>query len=185
MACLDMFNTTDHQSLCAPPPMSPRISFSNDFVDPDYMIKHERAASTAPISSDFEFSVTNYSMIAADEIFFKGRLLPAKDTCANQLQKMTLRDELLHADDWEDEASPRPPKAPTRWKELLGLKKNHHIGAKKHDKGDGSLERTVVGRPPVAASGHSAQVSKAVPVQVRIFYDISTPHSLFLECDGL
>lgn len=133
-----MFNT-EHQCLCGP--MSPRISFSNDFADADHVVKHERATSTAPESSDFAFSVTNYSMIAADEIFFKGRLLPLKDnSCAtqNQLQKMTLRDELRHSADWDDDASSRPPKGPTRWKELLGLKRTH-IPAKKQDKSDGPL----------------------------------------------
>lgn len=156
MACVDMFNT-DHQNLCAS--MSPRISFSNDFVDPDHMIKHERTTSTAPSSSDFEFSVTNYSMIAADEIFSKGRLLPAKESCT----KTTLRDELLHGDDWEEEVSARPPKGPTRWKEFLGLKKTHHIASKKQDKGDASLERgVVVGRPPLAVSGQAFQVNKAM-----------------------
>ncbi|RWR90062.1 putative membrane-associated kinase regulator 1 -like protein [Cinnamomum micranthum f. kanehirae] len=137
MAWLDMFNPDNHQSLCGQ--MSPRISFSNDFVDPDHMIKHERATSSAPISSDFEFSRTDYTMITAEEIFFKGRLLPLKENCTTQLQKMTLRDELLHRDGWEDDVSQRPPKAPTRWKELLGLKKTN-VSGKKHDKKEGTLE---------------------------------------------
>ncbi|XP_068637304.1 uncharacterized protein [Aristolochia californica] len=138
MACLDTFNM-DHQSFCST--MSPRISFSSDFVDPDQKIKHERLAAPPPDASNFEFSVSNYSMIAADEIFFKGRILPLKKNCTKKLQKMTLRDELCNDDDGGDDGiSPRPPKGPTRWKELLGLRKTHAVG-KKHEKIDGSVER--------------------------------------------
>ncbi|KAF8405046.1 hypothetical protein HHK36_009943 [Tetracentron sinense] len=139
MACLDMFNT-DHQGLYTP--MSPRISFSNGFLDTQQTIKHERSSrSEAPVSSDFEFSVTNNTMITADELFSKGRLLPFKDNCTNQLQKMTLRDELLIDED-DDNVSPRPPKGSIRWKGLLGLKRNH-IVSRKADKSDGAMERIV------------------------------------------
>ncbi|XP_068643734.1 uncharacterized protein [Aristolochia californica] len=137
MACLDTFKM-DHQSFC--PTMSPRISFSSDFVDPDQKIKHERLAAPPPDASDFEFSVSSYSMIAADEIFSKGRILPLRENCTNKLQKMTLRDELLNDDDGDNDISPRPPKGPTRWKELLGLRKTHAVG-KKLEKIDGSVER--------------------------------------------
>ncbi|CBI21436.3 unnamed protein product, partial [Vitis vinifera] len=133
MACLDMYNS-EHKGLCAP--MSPRISFSNDFVESQQMIKHERSSREAPVSSDFEFSVTNYSMMSADELFFKGRLLPFKDNCTNHSQKTTLREELLVVD--EEEVSRRPPKGSTRWKGLLGLKRTH-IGSKKTDKTDGPM----------------------------------------------
>ncbi|OVA10456.1 hypothetical protein BVC80_8983g28 [Macleaya cordata] len=132
--------------------MSPRISFSNDFVDTQRIISHERTSrdhQTPPASSDFEFSVTNYSMMAADELFFKGRLLPFKDNnCTNKLQKMTLRDELL-TDDHNDigTASQRPPKSPIRWKELLGLKRNRgNVSSKKASKSDGSMEKVVEGK---------------------------------------
>ena len=100
------------------------------------MIKHERSSREAPVSSDFEFSVSNYNMMSADELFFKGRLLPFKDNCTSHLQKTTLREELLVVD---EEVSPRPPKgSSTRWKGLLGLKRTH-IGSKKSDKTDGSV----------------------------------------------
>ncbi|XP_010263574.1 PREDICTED: uncharacterized protein LOC104601800 [Nelumbo nucifera] len=156
MACLDMFNS-EHQGFCAP--VSPRISFSNDFVDAQQMIKYERSSREAPpsSSSDFEFSVSNYSMMTADELFFKGRLLPFKDNCTNQqLQKMTLREELLIDD---DDAPPRPPKASNKWKGLLGLKRTH-ILSKKTDKNDGSMERVVEGKGSSTVAHEQGHVTK-------------------------
>ncbi|CAK7337652.1 unnamed protein product [Dovyalis caffra] len=141
MACLDMYNS-EHKGYC--PPMSPRISFSNDFVDSQQIIRQERSSRETPVSTDFEFSVTNYSMISADELFFKGRLLPFKDNGSNQMQR-TIRDELLVDDDEEDEVSSRPPKSSTRWRGFLGRKRSH-IGSKKIDKGEGSVERVGEGR---------------------------------------
>ncbi|KAK4710346.1 hypothetical protein R3W88_004859 [Solanum pinnatisectum] len=134
-----MYNqiSADHKGFGTP--MSPRISFSNDFVDSSsntsstQMMRNYR---DAPVSSDFEFNVTNYSMITADQLFSKGRLLPFKETSS---QKTTLRDELLHEDRDDDVFSSRPPKSSTRWKGLLGLKKSH-IGSKKVDNNNqGSL----------------------------------------------
>ncbi|KAJ1395587.1 hypothetical protein SESBI_33275 [Sesbania bispinosa] len=153
MACLDMYNSEHkghhhhhHHHLCAP--VSPRISFSNDFVDTQQATKQERSTrSDAPaVSSDFEFSVTNYSMMSADELFFKGRLLPFKDNCNNmQVQRpiTTLREELLVDDDEYQDFSLRPPKGTsTRWKGFLGLRKSH-IGSKKVDKNEGSSDRGI------------------------------------------
>ncbi|KAK6924065.1 hypothetical protein RJ641_010265 [Dillenia turbinata] len=147
MACLDMYNNSDHKATFGSQMISsPRISFSNDFVQTQHqqqIIKHERSSS-APVSSDFEFSVTNYSMMSADELFFKGHLLPFKGTtmtttnnnnCSSQLQKMTLRDELLvDEEDGDDVVFQRPP-IKERWKGFLGLKRSH-IGPKKTDKSD-------------------------------------------------
>ncbi|XP_021632412.1 uncharacterized protein LOC110629648 isoform X2 [Manihot esculenta] len=138
-----MYNS-EHKGHC--PPMSPRISFSNDFVDSQQIFKQERTSSRsrseAPVSTDFEFSVSNYSMMSADELFFKGTLLPFKDNANNSQMQRTIRDELLvDDDDYEDrEVCLRPPKGSTRWKSLLGLKKSH-IGSKKVDKNDGSMEK--------------------------------------------
>ncbi|KAG5061173.1 hypothetical protein AAZX31_01G172500 [Glycine max] len=161
MACLEMYNSEhnkgDHQHhhQCAPP-MSPRISFSNDFVDVKQAMKQEQRGSSrsdAPVSSDFEFSVANYSMMSADELFFKGRLMSTynKDNCNNnnknnhmmmmQQQRATttttttLKEELLiNDDDHDHDFSLRPPKpSSTRWKGLLGLRKTH-IGSKKPHK---------------------------------------------------
>ncbi|CAK9181245.1 unnamed protein product [Ilex paraguariensis] len=95
--------------------MGPRISFSSDFADTQKPIKHDRSYREAPVSSDFEFSVSNKNMISADELFFKGKLLPAKIT--------TLRDELLVDDDDYGDVLPRRPKNTGRWKEKLGLKR--------------------------------------------------------------
>lgn len=145
MACLDMYNkNNDHKNLGSPPPISPRISFSNDFVDSaSHSNSHShhhhqvmRAYRDAPVSSsDFEFSVTNYSMMSADELFSQGRLLPLKESSSSQFHhKSTLRDELMVEDDRDHDFSLRPPKSSsTKWKGFLGLKKSH-IGSKKIDK---------------------------------------------------
>ncbi|MBA0618236.1 hypothetical protein Gohar_013381 [Gossypium harknessii] len=140
MACLDMYNSEHkgHHHHC--PPMSPRISFSNDFVETQQVMKQERNSREAPVSSDFEFSVSNYSMMSADELFFKGKLLPFKDNCNNQMQR-TLREELLAGDDDDNNVTLTPPKGSTRWKGFLGLKRTH-IGSKKADKiNEVSMER--------------------------------------------
>lgn len=139
MACLEMYNknnsSSDHNNnnnkLYS---MSPRISFSNDFIDSStsssqHMMMMKNNERDSPVSSDFEFSVTNYSMLSADELFSKGRLLPFKDTH----KTTTIRDELLNDDDDDDDFTLRIPKSPTRWKGLLGLKKSH-LGSKKIDK---------------------------------------------------
>lgn len=143
--------------------MSPRISFSNDFVESSTSTstttnsRHQhlmnlqassRSPSDAPppLSSDFEFSVSSYSMMSADELFSKGRLLPYKN---NPKTAVTLRDELLTGGD-DDDNGPngggsssssgannsmmRPPKGGSggRWKGLLGLRKSHVAPKKPH-----------------------------------------------------
>ncbi|XP_015574358.1 uncharacterized protein LOC8275314 [Ricinus communis] len=139
MACLNMLNN-EQQSLYTSS-MDPRISFSSDFVDTQEAIKFETNYREAPVSSDFEFSVRNYSMIPADEIFCKGMILPSKDNCTNQLRKMTLRDKLLDDDD-DFDSFPRVQKSTGWWKERLGLKRGH-IVTKKGDRNHGVLERIV------------------------------------------
>ncbi|CAA7056919.1 unnamed protein product [Microthlaspi erraticum] len=147
MACLEMYNSNGGG--CGAP-MSPRISFSNDFVE----IRPETTKTTrsSPLSKpegsssasdNFEFSVSNYTMMPADELFSKGKLLPFKET--NQVQR-TLREELLVEDDDQEEEesrrdatnifSLRPPifsssssSSKGRWKGLLGLKRTH-VGSK-------------------------------------------------------
>ncbi|KAJ8770764.1 hypothetical protein K2173_021411 [Erythroxylum novogranatense] len=139
MACLEMYNS-EHKAGQYCPPMSPRISFSNDFVESQQMIKHERSSREAPVSTDFEFSVTNHSMMSADELFSKGRLLPFKDNGSSHMQR-TIRDELLVEDDHKEVLSLKPPKGSTRWKGFLGLKRSH-IGSKKVDnKNEGSVKK--------------------------------------------
>ncbi|KAK1256949.1 hypothetical protein QJS04_geneDACA017228 [Acorus gramineus] len=126
MATMNMFNTSDHHHHHHNhyPPMSPRISFSNDFGDGHQPIKIERRPSTlSEASTDFEFTVSgggnNNNMIAgADELFFKGRLLP-------NYKVTTLRDELLceEEEEVEEEKAMKPPKGSKRWRELLGLRR--------------------------------------------------------------
>ncbi|KAK7307620.1 hypothetical protein VNO77_40850 [Canavalia gladiata] len=157
-----------HPHHCAP--MSPRISFSNDFVDVQQAMKHQEqrgSRSDPALSSDFEFSVSNYSMMSADELFFKGRLLPYKDNCNNnnnnnQMQRATttLKEELLINDDHEyEDFSLRPPKgSSTRWKGLLGLRKSH-IGSKKVDKSEGPSDRGVEPR-------RSALLNEGAPINM-------------------
>ncbi|KAJ7002351.1 hypothetical protein NC653_012414 [Populus alba x Populus x berolinensis] len=80
-------------------------------------------------------------MIPADEIFFKGTMLPLKDNCTNsQLRKVTLRDELLVDDEYND-AFPTP-KSSGWWKEKLRLKRGHFT-PKKSDRNRGVLDRVV------------------------------------------
>ncbi|XP_073037856.1 uncharacterized protein [Primulina eburnea] len=152
---LEMYNQNSehHKGINNPPPTSPRISFSNDFLESSshsqshsrsqsHMIRPAAAAAyrDAPVSSDFEFSVSNHSMMSADELFFKGRLLPFKENCGGGNKTTTLRDELQNEENDED-FSLRPPKNPTRWKGFLGLKKSH-VGFKKtSDKAEGSVEK--------------------------------------------
>ncbi|GMN37605.1 hypothetical protein TIFTF001_006967 [Ficus carica] len=116
--------------------MDPRISFSNDFADMTHqtMNHDQNIYREAPVSSDFEFSVNNYSMRSADEIIFQGMLLPVKDnTSTNQLRKTTLKEELLVDHDDDDDYNnifSRPPKSLGRWKERLGLKKGNILSRK-------------------------------------------------------
>ncbi|KAK6946120.1 hypothetical protein RJ641_013664 [Dillenia turbinata] len=135
LACLNMFNN-DQQGI-----YTPRISFSHDFVDTQQAIKQETGSREAPASSDFEFRVKGYSMMSADELFSKGKLLPLKENCT----KMTLRDELL-VDDGSEGMSPRLPKGTSGWwKERLGLKRAH-IASKKTGKSDEHLEKIIKGK---------------------------------------
>ncbi|XP_038882319.1 uncharacterized protein LOC120073563 [Benincasa hispida] len=122
MACLDTYKRSDQKGQY--PPMSPRLSFSNDFVESSHHPSPTNTANniqdqnippniSAP-SDDFEFSANpsnHTAMTAADQLFFKGKLLP------------TLRDELLLNDDDDDDAAV-PPKGLPRWKEFLSLKRS-------------------------------------------------------------
>ncbi|KAF5448664.1 hypothetical protein F2P56_029173 [Juglans regia] len=163
--CPNMFNT-EQQSLCTPT-VNPRISFSNDFADIQQPTKHENTYREAPVSSEFEFSVKNYSMMSADELFFKGMMLPVKNSCTNQQRKMTLRDE-LSVDD--DDVFPRIPKNGSRWIERLGLKKGLSLSStnKKCDKSDGVLETVVEEKMPEPVFVHEeAFVSKKTQIQME------------------
>ncbi|KAL5054039.1 hypothetical protein RYX36_034721 [Vicia faba] len=124
--------------------MDPRISFSNDFVvSQQQAIKHENIYREAPVSSNFEFSVKKHSMITADQVFFKGMLLPGNE-CS---KKVTLRDELLNDDD-----SPKWSKSLSRWKERLGLKR----GSSKKDKNKNDQRSVVNQKVPSFEQGETA-----------------------------
>ncbi|XP_030450198.2 uncharacterized protein LOC115672533 [Syzygium oleosum] len=148
-----MFNN-EQEGFYAPSTMlGPRISFSHDFADTQQQppIRHEaRKYKEAPVSSDFEFSVNNNSMIPADEIFSKGKLLPLKSNGANPLRKMTLRDELLMDDDSSNDALPRLTSTPGRWRERWGLKRSH-FASKKGDRSESSLEKVVEDKASIFA----------------------------------
>ncbi|KAL0718541.1 hypothetical protein Bca4012_067863 [Brassica carinata] len=140
MACLEMYNFNGGGD------MSPRISFSNDFVETRPEITKTPRSSplskpegSSSATDNFEFSVSDYTMMPADELFSKGKFFPFKET--NQIQR-TLREELLVED---EEESPRdatnifalkPPifssSSKGRWKGLLGLKRTH-VGSKNNE----------------------------------------------------
>lgn len=127
--------------------MSPRISFSNDFADlHPQSVKLDNSYTEAPVSSDFEFSAPNDTMISADELFFKGKMVPLRENY-QKTTTTTLRDELLAGgadDDYEASiSSPRSAKGIFRWKGRLGLRRKQSIVPKKGEKSiiNGSLER--------------------------------------------
>ncbi|WJX44367.1 hypothetical protein P8452_31351 [Trifolium repens] len=140
--------------------MDPRISFSNDFVVSKQAIKHENIYREAPVSSDFEFSVKNYSMISADQAFFKGMLLPLSSEGS---KKVTLRDELLNNDD-----SPKWSKSISRWKERLGLKR----GASKKDKNKGDhefVQRSVANHKGTSFGQGETTINKDIMLSQELF----------------
>ncbi|XP_019165696.1 PREDICTED: uncharacterized protein LOC109161660 [Ipomoea nil] len=124
-----------------------RISFSNDFADSSHQHPMTMSYKEAPVSSDnFEFSVSGYTMISADQVFCKGKLLPFKDS-----KTTTLRDELLQGnDDDYGDLFPRitmPSKGSgsgsgmSRWRERLGLKRSHIIFPRKPNNNNKNLQR--------------------------------------------
>lgn len=126
MAYINMFNNDQQQGHCT---SIPRISFSSDFADAQQQgIKHENSYREPPVSSDFEFSLSNFGMIAADELIVKGKLLPLKELLADE------------EDDEYDHVFQRPPKSSGRWKEKLGLKRSQFV-PKKADKGQELYKR--------------------------------------------
>ncbi|CAE6075759.1 unnamed protein product [Arabidopsis arenosa] len=138
MARLEMHNSMNGAA---------RISFSNEFVE----IRSEKSnaksnnmnsrSSFSMPSADFAFSVTDYAMIPADEIFLKGKILPLKETShvhrtlGEELlieeegsvvdgKNFSLRPILLSSSSFSTKGS---------WRELLGLKRTH-CRSKKTDK---------------------------------------------------
>ncbi|CAO2169393.1 unnamed protein product [Urochloa humidicola] len=108
-----MYNPEQQQP--PPPPhhmAPPRMSFSSDFALEPPPPRGPSAGRAA--DADFEFSpVGSRPMMAADQLFSKGRILPLREA-ARPAAPTTLRDELRA----HDAGARRGP----RWKELLGLK---------------------------------------------------------------
>ncbi|KAJ1268846.1 hypothetical protein BS78_07G164600 [Paspalum vaginatum] len=116
-----MYNPAEEQP---PRPLAPpRMSFSSDFAlePPPAPPPPGRA------DADFEFSqspVGSRPMMAADQLFSKGRILPLREAPARPAPTTTtLRDELRAQDAGADRA--RRAGGP-RWKELLGLRRAAH-----------------------------------------------------------
>lgn len=152
--------------------VGPRISFSSDFLSEENFISisleskkteyQQEKTHNNNNNSEFEFlSTTNVSntqrqeqqMVAADELFFEGKLLPFwQIQHSDKLSKITLKttktedsDDDLHTtniskkveekvrerEKWffDDDPSPRPPKCTVLWKELLKLKKQRAVSS--------------------------------------------------------
>jgi hypothetical protein len=160
MACINIYNPDGAAGFGGGPQqpvaaLGPRISFSSDFaVEPP---PKNRAMSLRCQEEDvnFEFSVGSHPMMAADQLFSKGRILPLKDGGAAR-PPTTLRDELRGGDDDEGGSA----KASSRWKEMLGLRKALCVGglgaAKKSDKGADMVTDTT-------AAASSNQVGNSDP----------------------
>ncbi|CAN0846555.1 hypothetical protein LINGRAHAP2_LOCUS4507 [Linum grandiflorum] len=143
--------------------MDARISFSNDFVDTHQQHQHQHQHSKtkyreAPVSSDFEFSVKDFTLIPADEIFFKGVMVPLKE---DEGRKMTLREELMV--DVDDLPTKVPPKISGWWKEKLGFKRgnnNNSVAGKRNGHGM-VLERIEEKRPSSFVHGDTLSLGSA------------------------
>lgn len=106
--------------LMAPPRMSFSCDFALDPPPPRASTSGPPRASTAG-DADFEFSAGGGAMMAADQLFAKGRILPLRDA-----PPTTLREELrAHAggSDRRRRADRPASSGGSRWKELLGLRK--------------------------------------------------------------
>ncbi|RCV08477.1 hypothetical protein SETIT_1G329700v2 [Setaria italica] len=146
MACINMYNPDGAAGFGGGPQppaaaLGPRISFSSDFaVEPPPPVQN-RAMSLRCQEEDlnFEFSVGSHPMMAADQLFSKGRILPLKDNGAFAGRPpTTLRDELRGGDD--NERASAAGKGSSRWREMLGLRKALCVGGggngpAKEDKG--------------------------------------------------
>ncbi|WOG83309.1 hypothetical protein DCAR_0102484 [Daucus carota subsp. sativus] len=125
------------------PNSSPRISFSSDFLDNNFI----SSINISPVEKEhenkrektFEFlSTDSQTMLSADELFSEGKLLPYRPM-HHEIKKITLKSDdgskaKAKAEDsnkesrgsWfvDDDPSPRPPTCTVLWRELLRLKKH-------------------------------------------------------------
>ncbi|XP_066319605.1 uncharacterized protein [Miscanthus floridulus] len=144
MACINMYNPDGAAGFGGGPQaaaaLGPRISFSSDFAVETPPPVQNRAMSLRCQEEDlnFEFSVGSHPMMAADQLFSKGRILPLKDNGGGGAScfaataarpPTTLRDELRGGGD-DERASSASSKgsSSSRWKEMLGLRKALCVG---------------------------------------------------------
>ncbi|KAJ8766468.1 hypothetical protein K2173_022527 [Erythroxylum novogranatense] len=134
-------------------PSSPRISFSSEFLDENFISStpnpqaekdEENMDRDKARNPEFEFlssNMSSHNMLTADELFFEGKLLPFwQMQYSEKLSRISIktkeskgREEEGLAEvnkeetrvSWlvDDEQSPRPPTCTVLWKELLNLKK--------------------------------------------------------------
>ncbi|XP_006647953.2 uncharacterized protein LOC102720304 [Oryza brachyantha] len=129
MACINMYNPDGGAAFGGgqPPALGPRISFSSDFVvEPPPVQNRAMNLRCQEEDVNFEFSVGSHPMMAADQLFSKGRILPLKEGGFTAGRPpTTLRDELRGGGGGDDRAS---GKGSSRWKEMLGLRKPLCVG---------------------------------------------------------
>lgn len=143
MACINMYNPDGAAGFGGgpqpPAALGPRVSFSSDFaVEPPPVQNRAMSLRCQEEDVNFEFSVGSHPMMAADQLFSKGRILPLRDNggCfAAARPPTTLRDELCGgggggggASDDDERASAAGSKGSGRWKEMLGLRKALCVG---------------------------------------------------------
>ncbi|CAM0943961.1 unnamed protein product [Alopecurus aequalis] len=130
MACVNMYNPDGGAAFAGQ-----RISFSSDFSLEPPVQNRAMGLRCQEEDQNFEFSgMGSHPMMAADQLFSKGRILPFKVEAGRP--PTTLRDELRGE---EERAS---SKGSSRWREMLGLRKSLCVGgganaataAKKSDK---------------------------------------------------
>ncbi|KAJ1256272.1 hypothetical protein BS78_K054600 [Paspalum vaginatum] len=169
MACINMYNPDGAAGFGggpqAPAALGPRISFSSDFAVEAPPPAPNRAMSLRCQDQEdlnFEFSVGSHPMMAADQLFSKGRILPLKDNGALAGRPpTTLRDELIRGGGGGDDDERAAAKGSSRWKEMLGLRKALCVGgpAKKAasgggDKGGATDADTVAADDTAASNQH-------------------------------
>lgn len=113
---------------------SPRISFSHGFADTQRHDNRHAALQEAHVATTdhFEFSVKNYAMKPADEIFCRGMLAPLSGQDGARKKVITLRDELL-LEESEDVFSGFKSIS-CRWIERWGTRKNRKLGEEKSNR---------------------------------------------------
>lgn len=123
--------------------MAPRMSFSSDFALEPPPPPQSGLGRASTGDADFEFSVGSHPMMAADQLFSKGRILPLREAAAGGRGPVTLRDELRAHDANDRHRRAARPASGARWKELLGLRKANRKGAESAGEGAASADAHV------------------------------------------